>query len=390
MAIVYSCKRVYSPPAINTNSNYLVVEGVINSGADSTFIKLSQTVKLSSKSVNAPVSGAVVTVESDQNTTYPLIESAKGTYVSSGLNLDNTRQYRLDIKMPDGKVYQSDFVQVVNSPPIDSINYVIGSNGLNIYASTHDPKNNTHYYRWSYQETWIIHSFYDSQFASNGDTVLPRDQSNNIFKCWESDTASSVLLASSAKLTKDVIVNNPLIFISDTSEKFTEGYSILITQYAMTSDAYNFWTNLKKNTEQLGSIFDAQPSEINGNIHCITNPAVPVVGYISVGSTVSQRIFIQQRQLPSWSPDPNYYHYCVLLKGCCSYSYYEGAGQYINQVDAYMNYTGNEFAPLIPIDAVRAPPFEGPIIGFTTTSIPICVDCRVRGGVNKAPAYWQF
>jgi hypothetical protein len=386
---VAACKKPYAPPAITAPNNYLVVEGVVNSGADSTFIHLSRTVLLSNKSASSPVPGAVVTVESDQHASYPLTESANGTYVSAGLNLDNTREYRLDIKTPDGKEYQSDFVKVVNSPPIDSINYVIGSNGLNIYSNTHDPNNNTHYYRWSYQETWIIHSFYDSEYASNGDTVLPRDQvNNNIFKCWKSDTASTILLASSAKLTKDVIVNNPIIFIPDTSQKFTEGYSILVTQYALTSDAYNFWTSLKTNTEQLGSIFDAQPSEISGNIHCLTDPALAVVGYVSVGNTASERIFIQQRQLPAWSPTL-YYPYCVLVKGCCSYSFFEGAGQYINQVDAYINYTGTEFPPYIPIDAIEPSP-AGPILGFTVTSIPGCVDCRTRGGINRPPVFWQF
>ncbi len=33
-----SCKKMYNPPAINSPSSYLVVEGVVNSGHDSTFI----------------------------------------------------------------------------------------------------------------------------------------------------------------------------------------------------------------------------------------------------------------------------------------------------------------------------------------------------------------
>lgn len=396
-SVCLGCRKTYAPPATRTNYGYLVVEGVVNAGADSTDIKLSRTVKLSSKIGSVPEKGAVVTVESDQNATYPLIESAGGNYVSAGLNLDNTHKYRLHIKTTDAKEYESDFVQVVNSPPIDSVNIVIDRNsGFNVYANTHDPKNNTHYYRWTYQETWIIHSFYLSQFASIGDTVLVRDEVNdNIFRCWKSDTSSSITLASSAKLAKDVIVNNPLVFVSDTSQKITEGYSIKVTQYALTSDAYNFWTNLKKNTEQLGSIFDAQPSANNGNIHC-TDPTIPVIGYLSVGSTQSVRIFLQQRQMPAWTPKL-YYPYCVLVKGCCYYQFYQGGGNYLNQVDTYMNYTspsfeGNVaagFVPYIPIDAIRNPPIFGPIIGFTATSIPGCVDCTTRGGRNHPPSFWQ-
>lgn len=397
-SLCLGCKRAYAPPATTTDYGYLVVEGVVDAGTDSTDIRLSRTVKISSKTSSVPERGAIATVESDQNIAYPLIESANGNYVSARLNLDISHKYRLRIKTTDGKEYLSNFVQVVNSPPIDSINFVIGSNGFNVYANTHDPKNNTRYYRWTYQETWIIHSYYYSQYASNGDTVLPRDEvNNNIFRCWQSDTSSTISLASSAKLSQDVIANNLLISVSDTSQKITEGYSIKVTQYALTSDAYNFWAELKKNTEQIGSVFDAQPSQLNSNIHCTTDASIPVIGYISVGATKSQRIFLQQRQMPAWTPKL-YYPYCVLVKGCCSYELYQGGGNYLNQVDAYINYTSPiyegrvaaGFVPYIPVDAVRVPPIFGPIIGFTVTSIPGCVDCTTRGGRNHPPSFWQF
>src|SRR5580658_10004312 len=83
-----ACKKPYNPPAITGNGNYLVVEGVINSGSDSTVIKLSRTVNISSKVTANPESDAVVTVESDQGVSFPLTETPNGNYVSPGLNLD--------------------------------------------------------------------------------------------------------------------------------------------------------------------------------------------------------------------------------------------------------------------------------------------------------------
>jgi hypothetical protein len=281
-------------------------------------------------------------------------------------------------------------VPVVNSPPIDSVNYVVHPNGLNVYVNTHDPKNNTHYYRWEYQETWIIYSYFESFFKDTGDTVIARDfVDDNIYQCWKSDTSSNILLGSSAKLSSDVIAANQLIAIPDTSEKFLSGYSINVKQYALTSDAFNFWTNLQKNTQNIGSIFDTQPSEIQGNIHNVSNPGEPVIGYVSVGSTAVTRIFIHRRDLPAWSPTL-YYPYCQIYPYCCAYNYYLGEGLSENQVDKYMNYTGSEPGPLtfIPIDAIRAHP-EGPILGFTTTTIRPCVDCTTRG-TNRQPAFWVY
>src|SRR5258708_36172987 len=95
------CRKPYNPPAITTPNGYLVVEGVINSGADSTFIKLSHSVNISSKVTTNAVLGAVITVESDTNVIYPLTETTNGNYVSAGLNLDISGQYRLRIKTPD-------------------------------------------------------------------------------------------------------------------------------------------------------------------------------------------------------------------------------------------------------------------------------------------------
>ncbi len=383
-----ACKKPYLPHVVDASVNYLVVQGVVNAGSDSTFIQISRTVKLSSQTAAAPEANAIVNVESDNGVSYPLIEQATGRYASPGLNLDATHKYRLRIKTSDAKVYLSDLVNVENSPPIDSVNFVIASNGLNINVNTHDVKNNTRYYRWEYQETWIIRSFYHSHYVSTGDTVVPRDDvHNSIWQCWQKDTSSNIILASSARLANDVISQSPIIFISSESEKLSVEYSILVKQYALSSDAFSFWQNIKKNTEQIGTIFDVQPSEISGNIHCLTDPSEPVIGYLSVGSTVSKRVFISQRNLPAWSPILPY-TFCQLVKDCCLYDH-QTIDSHENQVDIYMNpgfheNNGPYYIPIDGIGQVGAPP-----IGFTTTSDPICVDCTIRG-TNKQPDYWVF
>lgn len=383
LVLFAGCKKLYNPPAISAPNSYLVVEGVINSGSDSTVIKLSHTVNLASKITLNPVGGAVLTVESDQAAVYPLTETPNGLYVARGLNLDNSRKYRLRIKTANEE-YLSDFVAVGNAPPIDSVNFVIRSNGIDIYSNTHDANNNTKYYRWDYQETWIIHSQFNSFFKSNGDTVLARDYINDqIYTCWASSNSSTIILNSSAKLARDVIVNNPIIFIPSSSEKLSSKYSILVKQYALTGDAYSFWLNLKKNTEQLGSIFDAQPSQINGNIHSTTNPSEAVIGYVSVGRVASTRIFIANQQLPAWadmSGDPT----CTLDTFYYAYTP-RGSTTPINQVNLHINYNKGASYPEIPVQAI-SPPGSLPI-GYSASE-PSCVDCTLRG-TNKQPLFWK-
>jgi hypothetical protein len=378
---IISCKKPYVPPVSSTSGSYLVVEGAINTGADSTIILLSRTVSLSTKLTTNPVTGAALSVQGDQNKSYPLIETTPGTYVAAGLNLDNTHKYRLSIKT-GSEQYLSDFEPVLNSPPIDSVGFTVANNGVTILSNTHDPTNTVNYYRWEYQETWIFHSNYDSEYFSNGDTVLIRPFSNQVYTCWGNDASSTIIINSSAKLKSAVIANNPIAFVSSTSGKFVTKYSILVKQYALSADAYTFWTNLKKNTEQLGGVFDAQPSQIDGNIHSVTNPSEPVIGYVSVGATASKRIFIVDQQVPAWSPN--------LPSPCQQDSYLykytiPGTTQVINQVDEYINYNKGANYPEIPIGAI-APPGGAPV-GYTA-STPICVDCTLRG-TNIQPPFWQ-
>jgi len=361
---IAGCKKPYNPPVVANNGSYLVVEGVINSGSTPTTITLSRTVNISSNVTINPVTGATLTVESDQNAVYPLTETGVGNYTSPGLNLDNARQYRLRIKT-SGNEYLSDFVPVNITPPIDSIGYNIVSvadTGIQVYVNSHNSNTNSRYYRWDYSETWRFHAQYFCMYISNGSNAfLLRQPDQWRFYCFSSDSSSDIVLGSSAKLQDNVIYQNPVVFIPKTSEKIELEYSILLREYSLTADAYTFWTNLKKNTEQLGSIFDAEPSEIAGNVHNTTNADEPVIGYVSVGTVQSKRIFIRRNDLPGpWVPTTPY---------SCSI---QGVGV---QGPSFLYPLPNDF---VPMDAA----------GSTYTSTE-CADCTIRG-TQTVPPFWKY
>jgi len=379
-----TCRKPYNPPAITAKGTYLVVEGVVNSGPDSTTITLSRTVNVSSNTTTNPELHAQVAVVSDQNVVFPLTETANGNYVCAGLNLDVTRQYRLTIKTATEQ-YQSDLVPVNITPPIDSVGFNIVNDpvtGIQIYANTHDASNTVKYYRWDYSEAWEFHAEFVSNYITNGTTIVARTPAQNITYCYTSDVSSDIILGSSAKLKQDVIYQNPILFIASTSEKIEDEYSILLRQYALTGDAYNFYTSLKKNTEQLGSIFDAQPSQLVGNVHCITNPSEPVIGYLSVCTVSSKRVFISNAQLPSWVP--TYPYTC----------------QQDTELYCAPNYCRNDVllnlipltSPLIPTTEIcdAKYPCGNPYLpppGYLA-STPECVDCTLRG-TKTPPPFWK-
>jgi hypothetical protein len=376
-----ACKKPYAPVMVKTDSNILVVEGVINTGNDSTVIKLSRTVNLSGKNTAKPEARAQVTIEGDQQFSYTLTETDSGRYVSAPLNLDNTHKYRLSIQTTNGNTYVSDYVASRVTPPIDTFNYVVNNTGVNFYASAHDPANKTKYYRWEYAETYIYESAlntqyeFDNSYPQTSDKFRLLTPENQIHICYVTTPSSTIVLNSNAAISQDVIVNNPITFVSSASEKFYHRYSILLKQYALTQGAYQFWANLKKNTEQIGSIFDAQPSEIKGNIHCTSKPAELVIGYISAGTVSQKRLFIDNRDLPLWPvPAP---------EGCTTQglSWADGA-------------TPSELISKTWIPITQPNSVYNPAHKSLDYSVQVgyydCVDCRYHlHGINKKPAFWK-
>jgi len=370
-----SCRKPYAPPVITNNKSYLVVEGNIDSGSDSTIITLSTTVNLGAHDTTTFQSGAQVSVEAEGGVSIPLQEQQyqPGRYGAAALNLDKTKKYRLHILMT-GNEYVSDYEGVKANPPIDSVNYKIGSKGLQIFSNTHDPANNTRYYRWSYEEAWRFHSAFNSGLILRNGEIGPRGIAESIYYCYSGDKSANIVLASSAKLTQDVIFENPIIVIAPNSEKLGIRYSILVKQYALTKAAYDFWENMKKNTEQLGSIFDAQPSQLIGNIHSLIHPTEAVIGYISITNMQSKRIFISGGALPAeWQP--NY-------KGSCEIDscLFQNPNSRQNDVKALIL-----DGPLIPIATILQGSYT--VLGYTASTVD-CVDCRVRGKI-EAPPFWK-
>jgi hypothetical protein len=356
---------------------YLVVEGFIAGNAPTQFT-LSRVIRLPGDSTIPAVTHAKVQVEGTDQSIYPLAETSAGVYTADTLPLDPHVRYRLRIATTDGNMYLSDTVAYRTSPLIDSINWVQDNKGVTIYANTHDPANATRFYQWQYAETWEYTSAEYSTFKyaahsrSNGkDSVIRREDSEYVYICYQGDQSTSLLLATSTKLAQDVIYRQKLLVIPPASVQLSVHYSVIVTQYALTADAYNFLSLMKANTESLGSIFDAQPSELRGNIHNLAHPDETVVGYVSAGTVQRQRIFINSSQLNNWG----YFLECGMPD---TLVFDDPNGKFVDDILK----TGS----FIPLERVYG---QFGFLGWSANAVA-CVDCRVRGGTTKKPSFWPY
>jgi hypothetical protein len=367
--IIFSlkCKKPFEPPAITAKNNYLVVDGVINTGANSvTKINLNRTRNLlDTATIGTPELNANVSILSSNGNVYLLSDANNtGSYISDILNLDTVQKYSIDISTSDGRKYASDFVTSKYTWPIDSV-YWLQPSDLTIYIDTHDPANNTHYYRWEYSETWEHDAQLQTAWRVSNGLIVPTDSITQKSLCWTTNNATDILLASTATLSADVVHRFPLVTILNPDIKLDKRYSINVLQYALTEDAYNYWQLIQKTSQTLGSFFDLQPSQLNGNIHSLSNPDEPVIGFISASSIQQQRIFISNSSLKNWQLNPIVYT-CDTLEVP------------VNQFD-YRIYTDDHpgYAPFYFIS-------NGPLVIATS----ICLDCTLFGGSNIKPSFW--
>src|SRR5258708_5679770 len=150
MLLLSDCLDQYSPRVIQTNFNYLVIDGFLNNSSGPTTIKLSRTIQLDAKDTIRPEPHALVQIEVENGNLYTLAESDAGTYTSSNLLTGLNNKARLKIKLTDGKEYVSDYVPVRETPAIDSIKWTDDGTDFRIFANAPDATDNTHYYLWKY------------------------------------------------------------------------------------------------------------------------------------------------------------------------------------------------------------------------------------------------
>jgi hypothetical protein len=368
---ITSCIEPYNPPAITAAENYLVVEGFINSGTQPSTFYLSRTRTQADASNVIPEVGATVYVESENGERYDFSEQRDGQYNSSPLNLLFNARYRLHIRTRTNKEYVSDYVPLKATPAIDTLTWDVMNDGVQIYVNTHDPENNTRYYRWEYEEAWEYRSAFYSNFiyVPKDSSMVSRFAENQIYFCYKSEKSSKIYINSSARLAEDIIYRNPVAFVPASTGKLTYKYSVLVKQYALSQEAFDYWQILQKNTESTGSIFDAQPSQLQGNITCTSNPEEPVIGFVNASTMQQKRLFIEGRDLPFPAINIGY--------TSCEMDTIPNAKQSL--ADTFANGT------FVPIFSIAGP------LGIThyTFSYKNCVDCREKGGTTQKPDFWQ-
>jgi len=388
LASVASCISTYEPSAsTDDNDPLLVVEGIITD-SESAYIQISQTRTLTQNADRFYVSdfypASVEGIIRCSDGTDIQLQRAKDTAgvvtmrPVQTIRLAPEQTYTLELRI-DGKSYITDPIAPMQTPEIDDVSfeYIAGSEGVRgdeefiepsvqFYLSTHDPDQGTEYYLWKYDENWEVRVQYYTTLRYDPVTKqifddMTLETSHNTYYCWAKDYSKGYVLGNATQQAGGRIVNAPLYRVSRTmyDSRFSYLYCLTAKQYAISKEAYLYFENVRKNSESTGGLFSPIPVEMDGNIHCVTNPEERIIGYIIAADESIKRVFINMEDTPDMIYHPED---CTEIPQALENRYPYGLGVW------------------------KKGDLGGSAYDFTDRR---CVDCFVHNNANKdKPPFW--
>jgi hypothetical protein len=315
-----SCIDPYIPNLKNYQS-LLVVEGLITNENSSYKIKLSRTI---SREDSAPekVSDANVNIIDGNGIKTHLQNSGDGYYKTDSTSIRGVigQKYTLQILTSDGKEYRSEECTMLPVTGISTLYYEKGEEfsgnpaeaftGLKIFLNSDDATGMNKYFRWTFEEVWkfIIPGVQRYTYVFINDTTFTFRSVpvvNDV--CWKSNQSGEIITNAILPGGATYIDKQLIQFIAPVkSDRLSQEYSILVKQYSVSKNEYDFWNDLQKVNEAGGDIFDSQPYKVISNIHNVNDANEMVLGYFGASAVSQKRIFITAHELdPLYLPQYN-------------------------------------------------------------------------------------
>jgi hypothetical protein len=366
---VFACREPFDPEIPQSISSVLVVEGYLDTEGLESELKISRTVPLNSSTSSSLVVGAKVAVVADNGTAYSLKERAPGVYLFSQ-NIPENANYRIEIQLSGGERFESSLIRPIVTPDILDAGFVKDENRVEVFVNTkgNEVADN---FLWTFEETWIYRPrirttyIYDPAIRD----VRNRKAAEQISLCFKSQQNPGILLETSSRFQDQVVFRKTITEIPTGDERIQERYSILISQKAIDANSVQFWETLKRNTEDIGSIFSPLPSQITGNIRSLDNPGTPVVGQVSMGVTKQRRIYVNLSDVIPWGYRDPEFNDCVI-------------GEEAVMIPMYQSVFGN--GSVVPARELMS---GTTIIGYYPTARR-CSDCTLYAS-PIVPDFWK-
>lgn len=249
----------------------LVVDGKLTTSGEDQFLNLSQTAAVGRSANFPPVTGATVTLRDDLGNSVNYEEIQPGRYRLNAGTIQGAsgRTYTLRIEA-DGKVYESKPETMPQNIEADSSFFAIaGQRFVYIYTSVYIPADLAQgpFLKWRIDNVYLV----------NEVTCGPFDPTN---VCYVKQIFSNQLLPIlDGSLLARGETAKPFVAIKEADKTFGEVVYFNLYMETLTPDAFKYWNKVSLLLTQSGSIFDAPPGAIRGNVTNVNDPNELVLGY---------------------------------------------------------------------------------------------------------------
>lgn len=157
--LISSCTETYNLQT-NTYEEAIVIEATITNELKKQEIKITKTARFEDEGITT-VSGATVIVKDNLNNQYNFVEQSDRYVSETEFQALAGRQYHLEVKTKDGKVYESSNQTLTTVSQITEIVPTAVTKdkeglGVQINVNSYDPTRTSKYYRYEYEETYKI------------------------------------------------------------------------------------------------------------------------------------------------------------------------------------------------------------------------------------------
>ncbi len=349
----------------------MVISGMINDHPGRQTISISRSSPYRKPDFQ-PVENCVVSVTDQDGNMIHYADEGGGTYAvdvpDSFLEVGDA--VSVYVVTPDMKEYRSSYDTILSCPELDSVYWEFQ------YRETNDPEKNlpgiqffldmsgesfdSRNLIWRIEETW---EYWAALFGTHrwwADGTVEEYRSNPIYKCWNFFPLYQFYTGTTRNLSSNEMKRVALHFVSNETDRLKITYSILVQQQSLSQEAYNYWQRVHDQSLETGGLYEKQLSSVPGNMYSVNDPEELVLGYFYASQVRQQRIFVHNN---------NFFDFAIPHIQC----------EY-QPLSAIWTWDKIEYPVYIYVPGPFKPSFTGE---------QFCFDCRIQGGVNVRPDYWE-
>jgi hypothetical protein len=327
-----ACQEVYYPDDIDATQQIPVIEGYINDGSGPYRVELFWATAFDVKR-NDPINDATVTISDNFGNRALLKMTNNGMYTCNQEDIKGIpgRLYILRVELENGSVYESTPTLMKPAEEIDTVYAEIGERkeisknyygdliirkryGLYMYTDINADSDNKRFFRFT--NSLVSQSHYYVYLIPEFALSYPDPELMRVpvdVYCWSiSGIYDIVNIKSSFNSNSEQVIKRhnlgflPYHYSSKWQDDTTgpvrpSGWIVTTVAYSITENAFEYYNSVIKQLSAEERIFDPVPSQIKGNIHCLSDTTQIVLGLFEVASrTVRHTAF-------DWSTGRNSY-----------------------------------------------------------------------------------